>query len=234
MSLSPLLQSLRTRAPAVLPSLLMCDFGRLAEEVARLEEAGVAALHLDVMDGHFVPNLSYGLPLVEAFRRMTKLPLDVHLMISNPGDYLARYRDAGADIMTIHVEAAPQPRPLLEKIRDLGAGAGLALNPPTPLSAIEGCLDVCDLVLVMSVMPGFGGQKFDKAALEKLSALRERVDDGVLLEVDGGVNQATIESCAAAGAQLLVVGSAIFATADYTASARQLAQLAQVKTVGHR
>lgn len=239
---------LRSRAPAVLPSLLMCDFGRLAEEVQRLEEAGVAALHLDVMDGHFVPNLSYGLPLVETFRRLTALPLDVHLMISNPGDYLQRYRDAGADILTIHVETAAQPqsapplpsdpavpcvlRPLLEEIRDLGAGAGLALNPPTPLSAVQGCLDACDLVLVMSVMPGFGGQKFNPAALEKLRKLRALAPE-LLLEVEGGVNAATIEACAAAGANLFVVGSALFATDDYTASAARLARLAGAKEVGH-
>lgn len=234
MSLLEHLGSLRARAPAVLPSLLMCDFGRLADEVARLEEAGVAALHLDVMDGHFVSNLSYGLPLVETFRRLTTLPLDVHLMISDPGDYVERYRDAGADIMTVHVEAVANPRPLLERIRDLGVGAGLALNPPTPLSAIEGCLDVCDLVLVMSVMPGFGGQKFNSVALEKLQALRAKVGDDVLLEVDGGVNAATVEACTAAGAQLLVVGSAIFGTDDYTASTRELTRLAQGKEVGHR
>jgi ribulose-phosphate 3-epimerase len=227
------LVQLRAAAPAVLPSLLMCDFGRLEEEVRRLEQAGIKALHLDVMDGHFVPNLSYGLPLVETFRRLTSLPLDVHLMISNPADYVDRYHDAGADVMTIHIEAAPDPRPLLEQIRKLGAGAGLSLNPPTPLSAIVPYLELCDVVLVMSVMPGFGGQKFDPVALEKLRALRELVGPETLLEVDGGVNEATIGACAAAGAELFVVGSAIFKSDDYAASARHLEQLVHNPHVGN-
>ncbi|HEX4131161.1 MAG TPA: ribulose-phosphate 3-epimerase [Pirellulales bacterium] len=220
------LARLRAAVPAVLPSLLMCDFGRLEEEVRKLEAAGVPGLHLDVMDGHFVPNLTYGLPLVETFRRLTRLPIDVHLMISNPGDYVERYAKAGADSMTIHVEAVADPRPVLEKIRRTGAGAGLALNPPTPLSAIEPSLELCDLVLVMSVMPGFGGQKFDPVALEKLAALRSKVGADVLLEIDGGVKASNIGACTGAGAQLLVVGSAIFEADDYAASARRLTELA--------
>jgi ribulose-phosphate 3-epimerase len=226
MASTPQLDRLRTVAPAILPSLLMCDFGRLEDEVRRLEAAGVQALHLDVMDGHFVPNLSYGLPLVETFRRLTTLPLDVHLMIDDPADYVQRYRDAGADSMTIHAEAVPDVRPVLEAIRESGAGAGLAINPPTPVSAIEPALDLCDMVLVMSVMPGFGGQKFDATALDKLSQLRSKVGPEVLLEVDGGVNASTIARCAKAGAQLFVVGSAIFHTDDYAASLKQLTQLA--------
>ena len=158
--------------PVVLPSLLASDFGRLAEEIERVEEAGVPALHLDIMDGHFVPNLSFGLPVVEAVRRLTDLPLDVHLMIEQPEAWIERYRAAGADGLTIHVEAVTDPRPVLDKIRKLGAWAGLTLNPPTPLSAIEPSLSHCDLVLVMSVMPGFGGQRFDETALPKLRALR--------------------------------------------------------------
>jgi ribulose-phosphate 3-epimerase len=219
---------LRAAAPAILPSLLMCDFGRLEEEVRRLEEAGVPALHLDVMDGQFVPNLSYGLPLVETFRRLTRLPLDVHLMIANPGDhdYLERYREAGADNMTIHAEAVADPRPLLERIRRTGASAGLAINPPTPVSAIQHCLDVCDVVLVMSVMPGFGGQKFDPTALDKTRALKAMVGPDVLLEIDGGVNAKTISDCAAAGSQLFVVGSAIFGMDDYGVSTQRLRELA--------
>ncbi|HWA97754.1 MAG TPA: ribulose-phosphate 3-epimerase, partial [Pirellulales bacterium] len=223
------LARLRAAVPVVLPSLLMCDFGRLGEEIARLEAAGVQGLHLDVMDGHFVPNLSYGLPLVETFRRLTKLPLDVHLMIDNPGAYVDRYRSAGADSMTVHVEAADDIRPVLEQIRRSGAGVGLALNPPTPLSAIEPALGMVDLVLVMSVMPGFGGQTFDPVALEKLSALRAKLGDRVLLELDGGIKASNIGQCTAAGAQLLVVGSAIFGTPDYAASAKNLTHLAQNK-----
>jgi ribulose-phosphate 3-epimerase len=226
MSRSFHLGDLRAAGPAILPSLLMCDFGRLEAEVRRLEEAGVPALHLDVMDGHFVPNLSYGLPLVETFRRLTTLPLDVHLMISNPGEYVDRYREAGADTMTIHAEAVADPRPVLERIRHLGAGAGLAINPPTPVSTITGLLDACDIVLVMSVMPGFGGQKFDPVALDKTRELRSLVGSDVMLEIDGGVNESTIADCAAAGSQLFVVGSAIFGKKDYTAATQRLRELA--------
>jgi ribulose-phosphate 3-epimerase len=219
------LEQLRRSAPAVLPSLLLCDFGNLEREVRRLEEAGVAALHLDVMDGSFVPNLTYGMPLVETFRRLTKLPLDVHLMIQQPGRYLEQFLEAGADILTIHTEAVDDPRPWLEKIRKLGAAAGLALNPATPLSAIEGALDLCDLVLVMSVPAGFGGQAFQPVALEKLRRLRDVAPD-VLLEVDGGVNLSTVPDCTAAGAHLLVVGSAIFRHDDYAAQVRRLTESA--------
>jgi ribulose-phosphate 3-epimerase len=216
---------LRQAAPAVLPSLLMCDWGNLEREVARLEEADVAALHLDVMDGNFVPNLTYGMPLVETFNRLTDLPLDVHLMIANPERYLAEYRKAGADILTIHVEAVDDPRPLLEQIRNLGAGAGLALNPATPLERVEGSLEFCDLVLVMSVPAGFGGQSFQSVALEKVRRLRELAPD-VLLEIDGGINLSNVAGCAAAGAHLLVVGSAIFRHDDYAAQVRRLTESA--------
>jgi ribulose-phosphate 3-epimerase len=216
---------LRQAAPAVLPSLLMCDWGNLEREVARLEEADVAALHLDVMDGNFVPNLTYGMPLVETFNRLTDLPLDVHLMIANPERYLAEYRKAGADILTIHVEAVDDPRPLLEQIRKLGAGAGLALNPATPLERVEGSLEFCDLVLVMSVPAGFGGQSFQSVALEKVRRLRELAPD-VLLEIDGGINLSNVADCAAAGAHLLVVGSAIFRHDDYAAQVRRLTESA--------
>lgn len=208
--------------------MLMCDFGRLEEEVRKLEDAGVQALHLDVMDGHFVPNLSYGLLMVETFRRLTKLTIDVHLMIDNPADYVGRYREAGADSMTIHVEAVGDARPVLEQIRQSGAAAGLALNPPTPISAVEPLLDACDLVLVMSVMPGFGGQKFDAIALEKLSALKKIVGPDVLLEVDGGVKTSNIAKCTEAGAQLLVVGSAIFDGGNYAANTRELMRLVSI------
>lgn len=220
------LAQLRQSAPVILPSLLLCDFGNLEREVARLTEAGVCALHLDVMDGHFVPNFTYGLPIVAAIRRLTKLPIDVHLMISNPEKYLAQFREAGADVLTIHVEAVADPRPLLTQIRDSGAGAGLALNPQTPLSVIEPYLDLCDLALVMSVPAGFGGQPFHPVALDKLRRLREIGGSELLLEVDGGVNEKTIQECAAAGAQLFVVGSALFRTTDYSAALRELSALA--------
>jgi ribulose-phosphate 3-epimerase len=213
---------LRAASPAVLPSLLASDFSNLRREIERVEEAGACALHLDVMDGHFVPNISIGVPIVEAVRRVTDLPLDVHLMIERPERYVEAFRKAGADAMTIHIEAVPEPRALLDKIRSLGALAGLSLNPPTSLSAIEPSLPHCDLVLVMSVMPGFGGQKFDVIALEKLRALRERSDVDPLLEVDGGVNAETIGECAEAGAELLVAGVAVFHTEDYAATIGQL------------
>ncbi|MBX7165225.1 MAG: ribulose-phosphate 3-epimerase [Pirellulales bacterium] len=208
-------EQLCASVPAVLPSMLQCDFTDLRGEVARLEAAGITGLHLDVMDGHFVPNLTYGPPLVEALRRTTQLPLDAHLMISDPARYLSAFADAGADGLTFHIEAVPDPRPVLGQIRRLGLKAGLAINPPTPLVAIEPYLAECDLVLVMSVMPGFGGQKFDAVALEKLTRLRQIRPPGLLLEVDGGVNAETIAACGQAGADLLVVGSAIFAAADY-------------------
>ena len=147
-------------------------------------------------------------------------------MISNPGEYLAKYIGAGADLLTIHAEAVDDPRPLLDEIRSHGAGAGLAINPPTPVSSIESVLPSCDLVLAMSVMPGFGGQKFDETALEKIRQLRTMVSDEVLLEVDGGVNTETIAACGKAGAQLLVAGSAIFRTTDYKKSVDNLTRLA--------
>jgi ribulose-phosphate 3-epimerase len=220
------LAEFRAASPIVLPSVLGCDFGNLARDVEQLEAAGVQAIHLDVMDGHFVPNLSFGLPVVEAIRKLTDLPLDVHLMISNPGEYLARYVDAGADMLSIHTEVVDDARPLLEEIRSLGAGAGLALNPPTPVASIEAALQACDFVLVMSVMPGFGGQEFDDTALDKLRTLRSQVEEHVLLEVDGGVNEETIADCVEAGADLLVVGSAITGQDNYRAKVAELNQLA--------
>jgi ribulose-phosphate 3-epimerase len=176
------------------------------------------------MDGHFVPNLTYGLPLVKTFRRLTHLPLDVHLMIDQPQQYLEEYFEAGANILTIHCEAVQDPRPQLEIIRKLG-GAGLALNPATPLDRIENALDLCDLVLVMSVPAGFGGQSFQPLALEKLRRLRTLAPD-VLLEIDGGINLSNVADCAASGAHLLVVGSAIFRHQDYAAQVRRLTESA--------
>ena len=209
------IDELRAGVPLVAPSLLACDFAELREEIRRAEAGGAKLLHLDIMDGHFVPNLSFGIPVVEAVRRSTRLPLDVHLMISEPGRYARRFREAGADLLTIHVETASDPRPLLREIRKLGAGAGISLNPPTSVDALAGCLDLCDLVLVMSVMAGFGGQKFEPVALDKLRRLRALAGPNMLLSVDGGVNGETIGSCSAAGADLFVIGSALFSQQDY-------------------
>ena len=228
MSRTDPLMHLKQSAPAILPSLLLCDFGNLEREVEALHTANVPGLHLDVMDGQFVPNFTYGMPIVKAFRQLTDLPLDVHLMISQPEKYIGQFIDAGADIVTIHVEATEAPRAALQSIQSQGAAAGLAFNPATPLETAEDCLDVCDLLLVMSVDAGFGGQAFNPVALEKLNKLRERVGESALLEVDGGINASTIRDCATAGAQLFVVGSAIFKTEDYTAAVAQLQQLATV------
>lgn len=220
------LAALRDASPTILPSLLKCDFGNLAREIRALEKAGARALHLDVMDGHFVPNLTYGMPIVAALREITDLPLDVHLMISDPMKYAKSFVEAGADNLTVHVEAIDDPRAALNEIRSHGAGAGLTLNPDTPLEAILPALDECDLVLVMSVDAGFGGQSFKPVALEKLRELRSRRPD-LLLEVDGGVNAETIADCRVAGADLFVVGSAIFGSDDYAAAMNRLGNLVE-------
>jgi ribulose-phosphate 3-epimerase len=227
MSGEEIVAELRAAVPLIGPSMLASDFANLEREVHGLEAAGARLLHLDVMDGHFVPNLSFGFPVVQAIRRATHLPLDVHLMIADPGRYLERFRRAGADLMTVHIEADPRPRPLLRQIRALGAAAGLSLNPPTPVEAIEDCLDDCDLVLVMSVMPGFGGQEFDPVALEKLRRLRAMARPELLLSVDGGLNRDNIGLCAEAGADLFVTGSALFSQDDYRRTMTEFTALAR-------
>jgi ribulose-phosphate 3-epimerase len=206
--------------------MLMCDFGNLAAEIAALEAAGAKVLHLDVMDGHFVPNLTYGMPIVAACRRLTEIPLDVHLMISNPEYYAEAFAEAGADNLTFHVEAVSDPGRVIEKIKSIGIGAGIALNPATPLGAVKEFVGLCDLALVMSVAAGFGGQDFDPVALEKLRSLRGAHPD-LLLEVDGGVNEQTIGACREAGADLFVVGSGIFRQADYGSAISDLRRAMQ-------
>lgn len=225
-SISSLLDGLRQAAPLIGPSLLACDFACLGDEIRRVEDAGASMLHLDIMDGQFVPNLSFGLPVVEAIRRSTQLPLDVHLMIETPQRYVRRFRDAGADMLTVHIEVVPEPGDLLKEIRDTGAAAGLSLNPPTDVSTIEPYLDLCDLVLVMSVMPGFGGQAFDEVALDKLRRLDDLAGPRLLLSVDGGVNRDTIGRCTAAGAKILVAGTALFGAEDYSQRLEELTSLA--------
>jgi ribulose-phosphate 3-epimerase len=227
MSAEEIVAELRAAVPLVGPSMLAADFVNLQREIRALEAAGARLLHLDIMDGHFVPNLSFGLPVVEAVRRTTDLPLDVHLMISEPGRYVERFRRAGADLITIHIEAVPQPRPLLQQIRALGAVVGLSLDPPTPVAAIEPYLEQCDLVLVMSVMPGFGGQDFEPVALEKLQRLRETARPELLLSVDGGVNAETIGPCAEAGADLFITGSALFSEHNYRQTMEEFTSLAR-------
>jgi ribulose-phosphate 3-epimerase len=232
MSALQVVADLRACAPLVAPSLLACDFTRLREEIRRVEQGGAKLLHLDIMDGHFVPNISFGLPLVEAVRRSTRLPLDVHLMISEPMRFLRRFREAGADMLTIHIETVADPRPALSEIRSLGAAAGISLNPPTPVESLDGCLDLCDFALVMSVMPGFGGQTFDPTALDKLRRLRLSVGDNVLLSVDGGINLHTAAACAAAGADLLVAGTALFTQKDYGPFIEEMTELAKSAKTG--
>lgn len=222
------LEQLRESTPAVLPSLLLCDFGNLEREIERLEEAGVAALHLDVMDGVFVPNFTYGMTIVAALRKLTDLPLDVHLMMVHPEKYIDRFVDAGADILTVHAEATENPIAVLQAIRSLGAAAGIAINPDTPVSQIESTIAYADLALVMSVNAGFGGQAFIESVLGKYEAIRAAAGgEQVLLEIDGGINTETIGTATEHGAQLLVAGSAIFKHEDYAAAMESL--MSQVK-----
>ncbi len=209
------LQRLLSATPLIAPSMLKCDFANLHREVELLESAGARLLHLDVMDGHFVPNLSYGPVVIQSLRTITSLPFEAHLMISDPGRYLDEFIDAGCDLITIHIEAVAEPARLLRRIRERGAGAGLALNPGTPVDAVVPHVAECDLVLVMSVEPGFGGQKFMPVALDKVRRLAPLVGKNRLLSIDGGLGPATAPLAAQAGATEFVTGSAIFDAADY-------------------
>jgi len=211
--------------PIVAPSILSADFGRLADEVRAVTDAGADWIHVDVMDGHFVPPITIGPLVVEAIRRATHLPLDVHLMIERPERHVAEFVRAGANGVTIHVEAADNVPEVLVAIRDAGARPGLALNPPTPLARVEPFLGLVDLLLVMSVNPGWGGQSFVEGSMEKLAAAREaRRAAGArfVIEVDGGIKTHNAGAAAAAGADVLVAGSAVFASPDYAATIRAL------------
>ena len=194
-------------------SILNADFSRLGDEVKAAEKAGVDLIHVDVMDGVFVPNISIGIPVVESLRKTTKLPLDVHLMIASPRKYIKQFSDAGADYITIHAEASDSLEEDVRKIKSLGKKAGVSTNPKTPLSAIISVLDKADIVLLMSVEPGFGGQEFDETVLEKITKLKkilERKNLKTEIEVDGGVNSKTAKAAAQAGAGILVAGSALY------------------------
>jgi ribulose-phosphate 3-epimerase len=195
------------------PSILTADLARLKEAIEEAEAAGVDWIHLDVMDGVFVPNLTFGPILVEAVRRVTRLPLDVHLMIVNPERYLEDFARAGADVITVHFEATPHAHRAVQKVKELGKKAGLAINPATPLSAFEALLPELDLALLMSVNPGFGGQKYipqSTERLRRLKAMRDALNPACLIEVDGGVNQTTVAEVYLAGADVAVAGSALF------------------------
>ncbi|MDR1925184.1 MAG: ribulose-phosphate 3-epimerase [Planctomycetaceae bacterium] len=192
------------------PSLLAADFANLESDIRKLERAGATILHLDIMDGHFVPNISFGVPVVEAIRRVTQLQLDVHLMLQKPQDYLKVFRRAGADILSIHIEVVPEPEMLFDEIRKMGALPGLVLNPPTPVEAVLPFLDYCNLILTMGVMPGFGGQKFQQNTISKIAEIKKHAKEDMIISVDGGISEETIEACANAGANLFVVGSALF------------------------
>jgi ribulose-phosphate 3-epimerase len=233
MNRQAVLEHLRAAAPVIAPSMLKCDFGNLHRELELLEAADAPLLHLDVMDGHFVPNLSYGPMVIEGMRRLTDLPFDAHLMISEPARYLDDYLDAGCDLVTFHVEAIDDAAALLRRIREAGAAAGLALNPGTPVAQVLPLLGECDLVLVMSVEPGFGGQKFLPASIGKLEALRRAAPVRMLLSIDGGIGPETIAAPARAGANVFVAGSAIFDADDYTQAVSELAALAGREPAGH-
>jgi ribulose-phosphate 3-epimerase len=211
---------------------LNCDFARVAEELDALKAAGTVAVHLDVMDGHFVPNLSYGAPVIADWRKRTDFPFDAHLMISDPGRYLDDFVKAGCDVIIAHIEVLTDPLPLLRRIRAAGCQASLALNPPTPFAAIAPYLGEVDAILVMSVMPGFGGQAFEPSVLDKVREARARRPD-LRISIDGGINPNTAASAVAAGATQLVAGSAIFRNpGDYAEALADLTEAARRGLVG--
>src|SRR3954469_1051755 len=197
----------------IAPSILSADFARLGEEIAAVERGGAGLIHVDVMDGHFVPNITVGLPVVRSIVRTTKLPVDAHLMISEPGRYAEQFVEAGARMVSVHVEIDPHLNRTLVGIREKGAMAGVAINPATPLVALEEALPFADFVLLMSVNPGFGGQKFIPSSMEKLRRLRRMIDERGLetrIEIDGGIDAENIGDIVEAGAEIIVAGSAVY------------------------
>ena len=202
----------------IAPSILSADFSRLGEEIKAVESAGADWIHADIMDGHFVPNITFGPMIVESVRRVTSLPIDVHLMIENPNDYIPAFAEAGASLISVQAEASIHLNRSVQLIRECGARPGVVLNPSTPVQTLEWIIDHVDYVLIMSVNPGFGGQAFIKNSLEKVRALRQLIQQKnlkTLIEIDGGVNEETITDIAAAGVDVFVAGSAIFGSRDY-------------------
>ncbi|HKP70190.1 MAG TPA: ribulose-phosphate 3-epimerase [Pyrinomonadaceae bacterium] len=197
----------------IAPSILSADFSKLADEIAAVESGGATVLHVDVMDGHFVPNITIGLPVVKSLRKATKMTIDTHLMIEEPGRYAVQFVEAGADMVSVHVEADVHLQRTLVAIREAGAKAGIAINPATPLSSLEEALPYADFVLLMSVNPGFGGQSFIPTSLSKLKRLKRMIDDAGLetrIEIDGGVDANNIAEIVEAGAEIIVAGSAVY------------------------
>jgi len=202
----------------IVPSILSADFARLAEEIAVVESAGVSMVHLDVMDGHFVPNITIGPPVIAKLRKCSRLVFDAHLMISEPNKYYEQFIEAGANHITFHIETANQPLKLIDKLHDLGCSAGICLNPETPVEAIESVGPLCEMVLVMTVRPGFGGQEFMPEAAKKINRIRDIVGPDIRIEVDGGIDPRTTPIVVSYGADTLVAGNAIFAKKDRIAA----------------
>lgn len=212
--------------PIIAPSILSADFANLERDIAAVEKAGCDWIHVDVMDGHFVPNLTIGPPVIRHIRKITQLPLDVHLMISNPDLYIGTYRDAGADIITVHQEACVHLQRTLAAIRGTGARAGVSINPATPPSTLDYVLDDADLILIMSVNPGFGGQSFIPSSADKIKAVKAMIGRRpILIQVDGGIQEETGRHAVEAGADVLVAGSYVFGATDPARSIQALKQL---------
>jgi ribulose-phosphate 3-epimerase len=216
------------------PSILSADFAHLADQIRLAEAGGASLIHVDVMDGHFVPNITLGPPVVKSIRRFTKLPLDCHLMIENPDQYIPEFAEAGADWISVHVEATRHLNRTLQLIRSHGLQAGVVINPATPVESLSEVLDIVDYVLVMSVNPGFGGQKFIPGSVGKIRRLAEMRDRAGLpfrIEVDGGVASGTVAEVVRAGAEILVAGNAVFGEGDPTENARKLLKIATEATL---